>query len=30
VRILALGGMPGVAYEAPQFTQLAAPDPLAS
>jgi len=29
-RILALGGMPGVAYEAPEFTRLAASDPLAS
>ncbi len=29
-RILALGGVPGQAYEAPDITQLGGPDPLAS
>jgi uncharacterized cupin superfamily protein len=28
-RILALGGVPGKVYEAPEVTQLGAPDPLA-
>lgn len=28
-RLLALGGVPGKAYEAPQFSELGAPDPLA-
>jgi mannose-6-phosphate isomerase-like protein (cupin superfamily) len=30
VRILALGGVPGRAYEAPDITQLGSPDPAAS
>jgi len=30
VRVLALGGTPGKAYEAPDVTQLGAPDPMAS
>ncbi|MDX6670414.1 MAG: hypothetical protein QOI91_777 [Solirubrobacteraceae bacterium] len=30
VRLLALGGKPGAAYEAPDMSQLGAPDPLAS
>jgi mannose-6-phosphate isomerase-like protein (cupin superfamily) len=29
VRILALGGTPGQVYEAPDLTQLGAPDPMA-
>jgi mannose-6-phosphate isomerase-like protein (cupin superfamily) len=29
VRILALGGVPGQAYEAPDITQLGSPDPAA-
>lgn len=29
-RILALGGVPGVAYEPPEFSKLAAPDPLSA
>ena len=28
VRVLALGGVPGKAYEAPDVTQLGAPDPM--
>ncbi|MFL5886333.1 MAG: cupin domain-containing protein [Thermoleophilaceae bacterium] len=28
-RVLALGGVPGKAYEAPEVTKLGAPDPLA-
>ena len=27
VRVLALGGVPGKAYEAPEFSKLGAPDP---
>jgi hypothetical protein len=30
VRILALGGSPGRAYEAPDITRLGAPDPTAA
>ncbi len=30
MRVLALGGIPGRAYEAPEVTQLGAPDPLAA
>jgi mannose-6-phosphate isomerase-like protein (cupin superfamily) len=30
VRILALGGVPGAAYEPPEFTKLGAPDPLSA
>ncbi len=30
IRLLALGGTPGQAYEAPEVTQLGAPDPMAS
>jgi mannose-6-phosphate isomerase-like protein (cupin superfamily) len=29
VRVLAIGGCPGQAYEAPEFSQLGAPDPAA-
>jgi len=29
IRLLALGGTPGQAYEAPEVTQLGAPDPMA-
>jgi mannose-6-phosphate isomerase-like protein (cupin superfamily) len=29
VRVLALGGVPGAAYEAPDVSKLGAPDPLA-
>ena len=29
MRLLALGGCPGQLYEAPEITQLGAPDPLA-
>lgn len=29
IRLLALGGTPGEAYEAPGYTELGAPDPLA-
>ena len=29
VRVLAIGGVPGEAYEAPDVTQLGAPDPMA-
>jgi quercetin dioxygenase-like cupin family protein len=29
LRLLAIGGVPGKAYEAPETTQLGAPDPLA-
>jgi quercetin dioxygenase-like cupin family protein len=28
VRVLALGGVPGKAYEPPEFTELGSPDPL--
>ncbi len=30
LRLVAIGGVPGQAYEAPDTTQLGAPDPLAS
>jgi mannose-6-phosphate isomerase-like protein (cupin superfamily) len=30
VRLLALGGKPGAAYEAPDMSKLGAPDPMAS
>jgi mannose-6-phosphate isomerase-like protein (cupin superfamily) len=30
MRLLAIGGVPGQAYEPPQVSQLGAPDPLAS
>jgi hypothetical protein len=30
IRLLVLGGKPGVAYEAPDFTKLGEPDPTAS
>jgi mannose-6-phosphate isomerase-like protein (cupin superfamily) len=30
IRILALGGTPGQAYEAPEVSQIGAPDPMAS
>lgn len=30
IRILALGGTPGKVYEAPEVSQLGAPDPMAS
>jgi mannose-6-phosphate isomerase-like protein (cupin superfamily) len=30
IRLLALGGTPGQAYEAPEVTQLGAPDPMAT
>jgi mannose-6-phosphate isomerase-like protein (cupin superfamily) len=30
IRVLALGGVPGQAYEAPEITQLGVPDPMAS
>jgi hypothetical protein len=29
IRVLALGGRPGAVYEAPELSQLGAPDPLA-
>jgi mannose-6-phosphate isomerase-like protein (cupin superfamily) len=29
VRVLAIGGVPGQAYEAPEVTELGAPDPMA-
>ncbi len=29
LRLLVIGGVPGAAYEAPEFTELAAPDPAA-
>jgi hypothetical protein len=29
LRVLALGGVPGQAYEAPDITQLGEPDPMA-
>ncbi len=29
MRLIAIGGTPGAAYEAPPFTELGAPDPLA-
>jgi hypothetical protein len=28
MRLIALGGVPGKAYEAPDYTELGAPDPL--
>ena len=28
IRLIAIGGVPGKAYEAPDQTQLGAPDPL--
>ena len=28
MRLIALGGVPGKAYEAPGYTELGAPDPL--
>jgi mannose-6-phosphate isomerase-like protein (cupin superfamily) len=30
VRVLALGGVPGAAYEPPEFSKLGAPDPLSA
>ena len=30
IRVLALGGVPGQVYEAPEVTRLGAPDPMAS
>ena len=30
LRVLAIGGRPGQAYEAPEFSRLGAPDPLAT
>ena len=30
IRLLVLGGKPGEAYEAPEFTKLGEPDPMAS
>ncbi|HEY2717161.1 MAG TPA: hypothetical protein VGI73_13160 [Solirubrobacterales bacterium] len=30
IRLLALGGTPGQAYEAPEITQLGVPDPMAT
>lgn len=30
VRVLALGGVPGVAYEPPEFSKLGAPDPTSA
>lgn len=30
IRVLVLGGIPGQAYEAPDFTKLGEPDPMAS
>jgi len=29
MRLIAIGGVPGQAYQAPGYTQVGAPDPLA-